>query len=119
MKKILAGCLIALVFGLVGCKTDLTHKQVKFKETVFGFKAATPGPNGASIGITFGLIRTDYFSNPTSTNGPIYAGQFSSHVDAGLSASQQAATEDWSTLPMTVKDSSDSTNHVSGIETTK
>ena len=103
MNKIkMAVLAVALCGGLfvTGCVTQ--NKQVLEKSTVFGFQAKTPGTaSGTSVIIQIGLVRSEYFSNPVSTNA-IYAGQFSSHVIAKLSAVSQSANEDISTLQQAV-----------------
>ena len=108
MKKLLlfALCLCASV-ALTGCITR--QDQVLEKSTVFGFQAKTPGGTGYSTTIQVGLVRNEFWKNPTSTNR-IYAAQYSSHVDAKLSALSQSAKEDFSTLPQTVDNSENSTN---------
>ena len=87
------------VAGLSGCVTR--DKQVHEKSTVFGFQAVSPGTSGGQIKIQIGLVRNDYFSNPTSTN-QLYAKDWSSHVNAHLSAISQSAEEDYSTYPQSV-----------------
>lgn len=85
MKKTL--CLCASVAMLItGCTT---YKQVLFKSTVFGLQASVPGYSA----VQFGLIRSEYLSNPTGTN-PVYCAPFTSHVQANLNPISQSATED-------------------------
>ena len=98
---------LALLAGITGCVTQ--NKQVLEKSTVFGFQAKTPGGTGYSTTIQIGLVRSEYWSNPTSTN-KVYAGGYSSHVEAKLSALSQSAKEDFSTLPQTVNNNESSTN---------
>ena len=101
MKKLITALTLAgltIAFGS-GCVTQ--QKQVLEKSTVFGFQAKTPGGTGYSTTLQIGLVRNEYFSQPTSTN-PIYAPQFSSHVNAKLSAMSQTAIEDFSTLQQEV-----------------
>ncbi len=88
--------MLILAVAAFGCVTQ--NKQVHEKSTVFGFQAVSPGTSGGQIKIQIGLVRNDYFSNPTSTN-KLYAKDWSSHVNAHLSAISQQAEEDYSTLP--------------------
>jgi len=93
--------LLAGILCLTGCGA-LKQKQVLDKSTVFGLQAVTPGTSGSGqIKLQIGLVRNEYYSNPTSTN-PIYAAPFSSHVNAKLSLINQSADEDFSTLPQAV-----------------
>lgn len=96
---------------LAGCVT--TNKQVLEKSTLFGFRAKTPGPSSTAVEIDIGLVRNEYWSNPAGTN-KVYAGPYSSHVNAKLSALSQTADEDFSTLPQKV---SVDTNGVSTVDT--
>lgn len=111
IRNFLSILLFGCVLALAGCVTQ--NKQVHEKSTVFGFQAVSPGPSGGQIKIQIGLVRNDYFSNPTSTN-KLYAKDWSSHVNAHLSALSQQAEEDYSTLPETV---STDTNGVSNVTT--
>ena len=90
--------LIATSIGLAlltGCVTQ--NKQVLEKSTVFGFQAKTPGTaSGTSILVQLGLVRNEYWSNPTSTN-PVYVGPFSSQVYANLGLFSQTADESFAT----------------------
>ena len=99
MKKLfylLSVTACALVIS--GC-ASADHQQL-VKSTVFGFQAKSPGTAAnTSVVIQFGLIRSEFLDNPTSTNGPVFAAQFSSHVDAHMSALSQTANESFSTLP--------------------
>ena len=80
---------------IAGCVTQ--NKQVLEKSTVFGFQAKTPGTSqGTSILIQLGLVRNEYWSNPTSTNA-VYAGPFSSQVYANLGLFNQTADESFAT----------------------
>lgn len=90
-KTILASTIIASAF-LSGC---VVHKQIITKSTVFGFQASTPmvGSAGA-IAVQFGLIRSEYISNPTSIGTNIFAAPLTSHVQANLNPLTQSATED-------------------------
>lgn len=95
MKKTFFACL-ALLFA-TGCAKTLQNKQVLEKSTVFGFQAKTPGTaQGTSVTIQFGLVRNEYWSNPTSTN-KVYAAAYSSHVDANLGLFNQRAKESFGT----------------------
>lgn len=96
MKKII---LLSIALALTGCVTK--NKQVLEKSTVFGFQAVSPGTSDSQIKIQIGLVRNEYWSNPTGTN-KIYVGQYSSHVNANLTAIHQIADEDFSTLPQSV-----------------
>ena len=107
--------LAALLAGMTGCVTR--QDQVLEKSTVFGFQAKTPGGTGYSTTIQIGLVRNEFWVNPTSTN-KIYAAQYSSHVDAKLSAISQSAKEDYSTLPQAVNDNESSTNTAISVVTT-
>ena len=111
MKKIIAIVAALVAITLTGCVTQ--NKQVHEKSTVFGFQATTPGPSGGQIKIQFGLVRNDWFSNPTSTN-QLYAKDWSSHVSAHLSVASQGAEEDYSTYPQTV---STDTNGIATVTT--
>jgi hypothetical protein len=110
MNKIKNAVIGALAFGLfagTGCVTK--QDQVLEKSTVFGFQAKTPGGTGYSTTIQIGLVRNEFWKNPTSTN-KIFAAQYSSHVDAKLSVVSQSAKEDYSTLSQTVDDNESATN---------
>ena len=100
MKKLFA--VVALcVSGLViaGC-TATSNKQVLEKSTVFGFQAKTPGTaQGTSITVQLGLVRNEYFSNPTSTNA-LYASPFNSTVHANLAILNQTADENYGTYQL-------------------
>ena len=112
--KLLMG--LVLVTGMTGCVVTKTN-QVLEKSTVFGFQAKTPGGTGYSTTIQIGLVRNEFWSNPTSSN-MIYAAQYSSHVDAKLSAISQSAKEDYSTLPQVVNDNESVTNTLINVITT-
>jgi len=89
MKKIILIPIVCLL--LTGCLAD---KQVLMKTTVFGFNAQTPAVAGAgAVVIQIGLIRSEYISNPTSTN-EVHAAPLTSHVQANLNPLTQSATED-------------------------
>ena len=95
MKKYIAVLSIALlaVVGLTGCVTQ--NKQVMTTQTIFGFQlAANPntGITGVIPQVQFGLIRSHYASNPTSTN-QINAAPMTSAVQANLGMLNQSATE--------------------------
>lgn len=111
---LLIGIAAAIVL-LTGCKSS---RQVIEKSTVFGFQAKSPGPSGTQICIQFGLVRNFYASNPTGTN-PVYVAQFSSHVDADMTALHQNGKESISTLPQTITSSVSDTNSVSNVTTSK
>jgi hypothetical protein len=98
--------------------TGCVHQsdQVLEKSTVFGFQAKTPGGQGYSTTIQIGLVRNEFWKNPTSTN-LIYAAPYSSHVDAKLSALSQTAKEDFSTKPQTVNDTENPTNTTVNVVT--
>jgi hypothetical protein len=106
----------ALVF-LTGCRS-VRDRQVVEKSTVFGFQAKSPGPEGTQITIQFGLVRNFYLSNPTSTNA-VHVAQFSTHVDADMTALHQNGKESMSTLPQAVSSSVSGSNSVSNVTTTK
>ena len=117
-KKIAAMLISAAI--LAGCTSGCVSKtdQALEKSTLFGFRAKTPGPSSTSVEIDIGLVRNEFWKNPTSTN-PIYAAQYSSHVDAKLSALSQSAKEDFSTLPQNVNDNESATNTSISTITTK
>ena len=105
--KIQFAILATAALLMAGC---VSHSdQVLEKSTVFGFQAKTPGGTGYSTVIQFGLIRNEFWKNPTSTN-QIFAAKYSSHVDGRLSVVSQTAKEDYSTLPQTVDNSETPTN---------
>lgn len=111
-KSFLKGLAFVVLFGVIGhlvcgC-ANLKDKQVLEKSTVFGFQAKTPGGTAYETVIQIGLVRNEYWSNPTSTN-KVYVGAYSSRVDAKLSALSQTAKEDFSTLPQAIKEQ-DGTN---------
>jgi len=92
MKPLL---LSLILLPLVGC-AHLENKQVHHKTTIFGFQATTPELGYGALTLQFGLIRDDYFSNPTSTNRLYYA-PWHSNVDAHLNAIRQSAVENYGT----------------------
>ena len=98
MKKILLIGIAAIALSMVtGCV--LNNKQVLEKSTVFGFQAKTPGTSsGTSILVQLGLVRNEYWSNPTSTNGVVYAAPFNSAVYANIGLFNQTADESIGTL---------------------
>jgi len=81
--------LIAASVVMSGC---VVNKQVLNKSTVFGFQASTPELGYGAISVQLGLIRNEYWSNPTSTNA-IYAPPFNSSVKADLHLTHQTADE--------------------------
>jgi hypothetical protein len=96
MKKMLSIVGVAVLLATVGCVPLSTiHKQVLTKQTIFGFQLAA-NPNTGITGIIpqvqFGLVRSEYISNPTSTN-QVYAAPISSHVVANLGMLSQSADE--------------------------
>lgn len=115
LKNLLLIPALFLLIALSACVSKTS--QMFDKSTVFGFQAVSPGPSGSNIKIQIGLVRNEYWSNPTSTN-KIYAAQYSSHVDAKLSALSQSAKEDFSTLPQTVNDNENATNTGINVITT-
>jgi len=91
MKKLI---FIVLTAGsLTGCVTQ--NKQVLYTSTVFGMQVAA-NPNTGITGIIpqfqFGLIRSHYVSNPTSTN-VVHAAKVDSTVNASLSVLSQSVSE--------------------------
>jgi hypothetical protein len=94
MKK-----LMIVLIGTCLCGCVVHNAQIHDKSTVFGFQVVTPGTSGTQIKIQVGLVRNDLLINPTSTNGPITAAPWTSHVKANLSAIKQDVEEDTTTLP--------------------
>ena len=91
MKKTLTVIMLAIVsLAFAGCTTE--HKQVLRKTTIFGFQATTPELGYGAVNVQFGLIRSEYWSNPTSTN-TVYAAPFNSAVKADLNVLTQHADE--------------------------
>ena len=76
---------------MTGC---VEHKQVLNKSTVFGLQATTPELGYGAISLQLGLIRNEYWSNPTSTN-PVFAAPFNSHVNADIGLMHQNADENF------------------------
>lgn len=93
MKTTLLAIAACLALAVTGC---VQNKQILHKSTVFGFQATTPELSYGSVTVQFGLIRSEYWSNPTSTN-PVYAGPFNSAVNADLNIIHQKATENFGT----------------------
>jgi hypothetical protein len=88
--------LIVTVLVLTAC-APLKNKQVLEKSTVLGFQAVSPGQADMQVKIQIGLVRNEYFSNPTSTNA-VYAAPWASHVKADLKMTEQTADETFSTV---------------------
>jgi len=103
MKKMftsigVAACVLATVILATGCVTQ--GKQVMEKSTVFGFQAKTPGTStGTSLLIQVGLVRNEYWSNPTSSNA-VYAAPYNSAVHANLAPLNQTADENFGTYQL-------------------
>lgn len=97
IKNLLLLAMIGSSVTLGACVTQ--QKQVLEKSTVFGFQAVTPGGQGYSTKIQIGLVRNEYWSNPTGTN-KIYAADYQSHVTAKLSAMNQSANETFGTFEL-------------------
>ena len=90
---------IVVVALMIMLLTGCANKQVLNKQTIFGFQAHTPGPNGSTFAVQLGLIRNEYFSNPTTTN-PIYAAPFNSAVQANVAAFNQSGNESFGTYQL-------------------
>lgn len=95
MKTRISIAALSLVL-LTGC-VQLVTKQVQFKSTVFGLQVSASPTGGAMPSIKLGLIRDTYLSNPTSTNGPVYAAPFVSSASGDIAPLHQTATENIST----------------------
>ena len=110
---------IACFFAFVtsGC-VAVKDRQIVDKSTVFGFQAKSPGPEGTQIVIQFGLVRNLHVSNPVSTN-PVHVAQFSSHVDADMTALHQNGKESISTLPQAITSSVTDSNTSTAVITAK
>lgn len=89
---------IALIIGCNGCV--IKGQQTLIKSTVFGFNAQTPGASsGAAIVVQLGLVRNEFWSNPTSTN-TLSAAPYNSAVYANLSPINQTADEFFGTYQL-------------------
>lgn len=85
---------IIILLFLCGCHSIIRKDNIVIiKSTVFGLDISTY-PNNLPH-IRFGLVRHFYQTFPTSTNGPVFAPQYSTYVNGDIGVTAQDVQEEF------------------------